>query len=910
MARLDPTTHTSESMLPNVNGLDHTLGGVVSSKYSELQLYLKIAMKSMEKVQELTSQREATNLPKFNKEQCGYLAYKLKLTIESASSFFHAICIRKDIPEEAFASCVGNFKLFATKAKEIESFIQDCCKNAWIEAAIILTKVQERVSSISFNLELCRLSFFDYEFKAPLSKTWAKLVDEIEEINSIEAKIVQEKAFQDEETLLKKVDLDLKSLNGEEKELAYILLERLESTSIASSRNLLKRKLDKMKQQNQIGKGASATVFKVNWLEMEVAKKVFYGSNNKHFEQELSTELGVFHANVMSILHYTSSKHQCSIFMELMDRDLTSLIWHRLETLHLDVPFSNTVVVDIILQIAEGMVCLHSKDIVHRDLKPNNVLVKITNMEIGYVHAKLADFGMSKTKKSSCSTQTLNIGTTRYMALEVIKIHEQGSENHVLTSTNKRKYPPKSDVYSFGMVCYQILTGKVPFLDLTNSEAKEKIKSGECPSLPYHCPPILKSLIEDCWKFNPKDRPTFLEICKDLRCIKYLLMTSCSSLIILPNKSINFLSFTTLRICETSSLISLLNNLDNYSSLTTCEITKCSKLTSLPNELGKLISLTSLNLSGCSNLISLPNELGNLTSLVFFNLCECSSLIILPNELGNFTTLTSLNLRDCSRLTSLPNELGNLSSLTTLNMSKCRSLASLPNELGNLTSLTSLNLSGCWELTSLPNELGNLTSLTSLNLCDCSRLTSLPNELGNLTSLTSLDMSKCPYLTSLPNELGNLASLTSLNLSGCWKLTSLPNELGNLTSLAFLNLCDCSRLTSLPIELGNLITLTSLNISGCLKLTSLPNELGNLTSLTSLNLCDCSRLTSLPNELGKLTSLTSLNLSRCQKLTSLPNELGNLTTLTSLNISGCQKLTSLPNELDNLTTLTSLNFSR
>uniref|UniRef100_A0A7I4AGG1 Uncharacterized protein n=1 Tax=Physcomitrium patens TaxID=3218 RepID=A0A7I4AGG1_PHYPA len=79
-------------MLPNVDGVDHTLGGVVSSKYSELQLYLKIAMKSMEKVKESTFQREATNLPKFNKEECEYLACKLKLTIESASSFFLAIC--------------------------------------------------------------------------------------------------------------------------------------------------------------------------------------------------------------------------------------------------------------------------------------------------------------------------------------------------------------------------------------------------------------------------------------------------------------------------------------------------------------------------------------------------------------------------------------------------------------------------------------------------------------------------------------------------------------------------------------------------------------------------------------------------------------------------------------------------
>lgn len=48
------------------------------------------------------------------------------------------------------------------------------------------------------------------------------------------------------------------------------------------------------------------------------------------------------------------------------------------------------------------MVCFYLKDIVYRDLKLNNVLVKIINMEIGYVYVKLADFGMFKIKKSSC----------------------------------------------------------------------------------------------------------------------------------------------------------------------------------------------------------------------------------------------------------------------------------------------------------------------------------------------------------------------------------------------------------------------------------------------------------------------------------------------------------------------------
>jgi hypothetical protein len=53
----------------------------------------------------------------------------------------------------------------------------------------------------------------------------------------------------------------------------------------------------------------------------------------------------------------------------------------------------------------------------------------------------------------------------------------------------------------------------------------EKVLKGERPELPEYCPPLLKSLIEECWIQEPSERPSFGIICTQLKYLKYLLIT-------------------------------------------------------------------------------------------------------------------------------------------------------------------------------------------------------------------------------------------------------------------------------------------------------------------------------------------------------------------------------------------------
>jgi len=143
----------------------------------------------------------------------------------------------------------------------------------------------------------------------------------------------------------------------------------------------------------------------------------------------------------------------------------------------------------------------------------------------------VADFGFAKIKESSTrySNQTLNIGTNRWMPPEVINFRNNDEQPSASVLHEGPNYPKKSDVYSFGMVCYEILTGDLPFpQEPSLVNIKKKVLKGERPPLPDYCPSVLKALIEACWDPEPSHRPSFASICSALKHLKCLLMSGTS----------------------------------------------------------------------------------------------------------------------------------------------------------------------------------------------------------------------------------------------------------------------------------------------------------------------------------------------------------------------------------------------
>jgi serine/threonine protein kinase len=288
-----------------------------------------------------------------------------------------------------------------------------------------------------------------------------------------------------------------------------------------------------------IGKGSFGEVQETKWLEDKYAKKVFPGVDNKSFKQESAILSRLCHPNVVRVVGW-SEGWNCvnpTIVMELMHEDLSTFLRKCLvnneSKRSAGVPLSILAAVDLMLQVARGLKYLRSRGVVHRDVKPLNILVKglsgAPKLEYseGYLNAKLADFGLSKTKNSSTrySNQTSNVGTGRWMAPEVFKITKDKVDGDAV-QLPEIAHPFKADVYSFALVCYEILTGKEPFEGEKMGDLYKRVTLERArPKLPKICPRRLVSLIRRCWDHYPLSRPNFPEICKELRYIKGLLLT-------------------------------------------------------------------------------------------------------------------------------------------------------------------------------------------------------------------------------------------------------------------------------------------------------------------------------------------------------------------------------------------------
>jgi serine/threonine protein kinase len=145
------------------------------------------------------------------------------------------------------------------------------------------------------------------------------------------------------------------------------------------------------------------------------------------------------------------------------------------------------------LEICEGLACLHSRGIIMGDLKPANVLLSHTNS------VKLCDFGLSRVTTGNGDVSFAGCGTAGFMAPELLTGNVQAS------SLNS-----KIDIWALGSVIWSMVEMKEPFEDSTPSIfwIADFITSGKRP--PLSSPgwsENLSALVFDCWKACAVERP-------------------------------------------------------------------------------------------------------------------------------------------------------------------------------------------------------------------------------------------------------------------------------------------------------------------------------------------------------------------------------------------------------------------
>ena len=106
-------------------------------------------------------------------------------------------------------------------------------------------------------------------------------------------------------------------------------------------------------------------------------------------------------------------------------------------------PMAPKDVLEIMSQVARGLMEAHDRGIIHRDIKPSNVIVTRQNV------VKIVDFGLARVGANATTTLTAGpVGTLAYMSPEQVR-------NEPLDR--------RTDVWSMGVMMEEMLTGKHPF---------------------------------------------------------------------------------------------------------------------------------------------------------------------------------------------------------------------------------------------------------------------------------------------------------------------------------------------------------------------------------------------------------------------------------------------------------------
>ena len=240
-----------------------------------------------------------------------------------------------------------------------------------------------------------------------------------------------------------------------------------------------------------LGQGARSTIYAVrdkHRQKLALKRVVKEGAADQRFIDQVLTEYEVAqkvdHPRIRKTVKVIKQRNvirvsEVFVVMELVEG----------KTLEQAQPEGMLAICQAFLQSAEGIQAMHEAGYVHADIKPNNIMV------VDGDGVKLIDFG-----------QSCKIGT--------IKERIQGTPDYIAPEQVRREQiTEQTDVFNLGATFYWVLTKKhVPTL-IPKKTAGIAIKTEDHgklippADLNPEVPPALSSLVLDCVRSEPRERP-------------------------------------------------------------------------------------------------------------------------------------------------------------------------------------------------------------------------------------------------------------------------------------------------------------------------------------------------------------------------------------------------------------------